>query len=104
MSYNATDVYLREAVLNQSGYYGVKAPTSLCHRYLFDDIPTGLVPIASLGRHCGVSVPTMESIIRLGSVVHDVDYWKSGRTVDKLGLGSLNASDLTQYVNVGIVR
>ncbi len=46
-----------------------------------------LVPIASLGERYGVSVNGMNSIIRLGCIVHRTDYWRGGgRTVDKLGI------------------
>jgi opine dehydrogenase len=32
-----TDLY--EAVHNQEGYYGIKAPPTLNHSYIFDDVP-----------------------------------------------------------------
>lgn len=104
VTYNSTSEDLRDAMRNVPGYHGIKAPATLSHRYIFDDIPMGLVPIASLGRHYGVSVPGMESIIRLGSIVHHTDYLQLGRTVEKLGLASLNARDLALYVNEGRMK
>ena len=74
MSYGVKGADLRDSIRTQSGYRCIKAPDTLYHRYLFDDIPMGLVPIASIGRHYGVSVPTMESIIQLGSVVNKTNY------------------------------
>ena len=61
-----------------------------------------MVPIASLGERFGVSVRGMDSIIRLACIVHRTDYWKRGRTVDKLGIGDLDGNELTLYVNEGI--
>ena len=60
-----------------------------------------LVPIASLGERYGVSVNGMNSIIRLGCIVHRTDYWRRGRTVDKLGIKDLSVSELTEYVTTG---
>jgi len=60
-----------------------------------------MVPIASLGERFGVSVRGMDSIIRLACIVHRTDYWKRGRTVDKLGISALSVCELTRYVNEG---
>ena len=102
MAYNTIGEDLHEAIHNQPGYYGIKAPSTLNHRYIFEDVPMSLVPIASLGERFGVSVRGMDSIIRLACIVHRTDYWKRGRTVDKLGIGDLSVSELTRYVNEGV--
>lgn len=102
MAYNSTGEDLHEAIHNQPGYYGIKAPSTLHHRYIFEDVPMSLVPIASLGERFGVSVRGMEAIIRLACIVNRTDYWRRGRTVEKLGLGDLSVSELTRYVNEGI--
>ena len=102
MAYNTNGVDLHEAIHNQPGYYGIKAPSTLNHRYIFEDVPASLVPIASLGECFGVSVRGMDSIIRLACIVHHTDYWRRGRTVEKLGIGDLSVSELMRYVNEGI--
>jgi opine dehydrogenase len=102
MAYNTIGEDLHEAIHNQPGYYGIKAPSTLNHRYIFEDVPMSLVPIASLGQRFGVSVRGMDSIIRLACIVHRTDYWRRGRTVDKLGIGDLSVSELTRYVNDGV--
>ena len=103
MAYNTTGDDLHEAIHNQPGYYGIKAPSTMNHRYIFEDVPMSLVPIASLGQHYGVSVRGMDSIIRLACIIHRTDYWRRGRTVDKLGIGELSVSELTRYVNEGVM-
>ena len=102
LAYDTTGEDLHEAIQNQPGYYGIKAPATLNHRYIFEDVPMSLVPIASLGQRYGVSVRGMESIIRLASIVHHTDYWRRGRTVERLGLEQLSVSELTRYVNEGV--
>jgi opine dehydrogenase len=101
MAYDTDGENLHEAIQNQPGYYGIKAPANLSHRYIFEDVPMSMVPMASLGERFGVSVRGMDSIIRLACIVHRTDYWKRGRTVDKLGIGSMSVSELTRYVNEG---
>jgi opine dehydrogenase len=104
LSYDATGEDLNEAIHNQPGYYGIKAPPTLNHRYIFEDVPMSLVPIASLGQRYGVSVRAMDSIIRLSSIIHRTDYWRRGRTIDKLGIDNLSVGELTAYVNEGILE
>ena len=102
MAYNTRGEDLREAIQNQPGYYGIKAPSTLNHRYIFEDVPMSLVPIASLGEHFGVSVRGMDSIIRLACIIHRTDYWRRGRTVAKLGLEDFSVTELTSFVNEGV--
>jgi opine dehydrogenase len=101
LAYDATGEDLNEAIHNQSGYYGIRAPNTLNHRYIFEDVPMSLVPLASLGQHYGVSVRGMDSIIRLACIIHRTDYWRRGRTVEKLGINQLSVGELTQFVMDG---
>lgn len=104
LAYDTTGDDLREAIHNQPGYYGIKAPPTLNHRYIFEDVPMSLVPIASLGQRYGVSVPGMDAIIRMACIIHRTDYWRRGRTIDKLGINNLSVSELTRYVNEGVLE
>jgi opine dehydrogenase len=103
LAYDTTGEDLHDAIHNQPGYYGIKAPSTLNHRYLFEDVPMSLVPIASLGIRYGVSVRGMESLIRIASIIHQTDYWRRGRTVEKLGLAEWSVSELTRFVKEGKV-
>jgi opine dehydrogenase len=102
MAYDASGADLYEAIHNQTGYYGINAPSTLNHRYIFEDVPMSLVPIAALGQHYGVSVRGIDSIIRLACIIHRTDYWRRGRTLDKLGIEGLSVSEVTRYVNEGV--
>ncbi len=103
MAYATTGENLYEAIQNQPGYYGIKAPPTLKHRYLFEDIPMSLVPIASFGEYYGVSVRAIDAIIRLGCIIHKTDYWRKGRTIEKLGIKGFSVDELLVYVNEGIL-
>ena len=102
IAYNSTGKDLYEAIHNQPGYRGIDAPSSVNNRYITEDVPMSLVPIASLGQHFGVSVRGMDSLIRLACIAHKTDYWRRGRMIEKLGIAHLSVSELTKFVNQGI--
>ncbi|GAB4560971.1 MAG: hypothetical protein Kow0047_07960 [Anaerolineae bacterium] len=104
MAYDATGADLYEAIHNQPGYYNILAPPSLQHRYIFEDVPMSMVPIAALGQRYGVSVRAMDAIIRLACIIHRTDYWRRGRTLDKLGIEQFSVSELTRYVMEGVTE
>ena len=98
MAYNAEGDNLYEAIHNQPGYRGIQAPPTLLHRYITEEIPMSLVPMASLGNRYGVSVRGMESIIRLACIAHSTDYWHRGRKLSQLGIDHLSVSELTHFI------
>jgi opine dehydrogenase len=101
MAYDATGATLYEAIHNQPGYRGIKAPPTLSHRYITEDVPMSLVPIAALGQRYGVRVQAMDSIIRQACIIHQTDYWRRGRTLDKLGIEQLSVNEVMRYVMEG---
>lgn len=74
---------------------------SMKSRYLAEDVPYGLVPAASLGDMLGVQTLTMRAIIHLASVINEVDYWREGRTIEKLGIAGLSIEKLREYLETG---
>lgn len=76
-----------------------KGPHSTDSRLLTEDVPFGLVPLASLGNLAGVSTPTMDAIITLSSVVNQIDYRQTGRTAESLGLGGYTVQEVLDFVN-----
>lgn len=85
---------LHEKVQRVTAYQGIKGPTTLNTRYLFEDIPTGLVPLSLLGRALGVATPMMEAVITLGSALLGRDFRREGRTLEKLGLAGKSAQEI----------
>jgi opine dehydrogenase len=101
LAYNARGADLYEAMHNQSGYYGIKAPPTMNHRYITEEVPMSLVPISSLAKQFGVSVRGIDSLISLACFIHNTDYWRKGRTVEKLGIKELSIGELTRFVETG---
>jgi opine dehydrogenase len=101
--YDSRGDNLREVILNTPGYRDVKAPRTLNHRYLVEDVPMSLVPIVGLGQRHGISVKGMDGIIRLARIVQGTDYRRRGRRLRRLGIARLSASELLLYVNEGVL-
>jgi opine dehydrogenase len=104
LSYDAEGEDLNEAIHNQQGYYGINAPPTLNHRYIFEDVPMSLVPIASLGQRYGVAVSGIDGIIKLASIIHHTDYWRRGRTIEKLGINNLSTEEISHFVTEGVLE
>ncbi len=98
LSYDSPGRDLYEAIQHTTAYRGIKAPPSIDHRYIWEDIPMSLVPIVSLGALRGVPTPTTDMIIRLGSLLHDRDYAAEGRTAARLGLEGLSLREIHRIV------
>jgi opine dehydrogenase len=97
IAYSATGNTLFEAMRKNIGYSGILAPRSLKVRYMEEDIPYSLVPIASTGKMLNVSTPTINSVIQLGSELNECDYWSQGRTVENLGIAGMSVRDLRLF-------
>jgi opine dehydrogenase len=98
LSYDSPGGDLHEAIHNTESYRGIKAPATIAHRYISEDVPMSLVPIASIGSMLGVPTPTIDMIVELGSIIHGRDYRAEGRTVDSLGLRGLSVKQIHSLV------
>ncbi|NLF78658.1 MAG: NAD(P)-binding domain-containing protein [Chloroflexi bacterium] len=100
-AYSAHGNNLFEAMHDNPGYKGITAPRTLRHRYIFEDVPYSLVPIAELGRRFGVDVWGMESMIQLACVIDGTDYRHRGRTLERMGLVGLSLPEIARLVETG---
>jgi opine dehydrogenase len=98
VAYDATGTNLYEAMKSNRGYQGIKSPLTTNHPFITEDVPMTLVPIASLGELVGVPTPTIRTVIHLASLLHEVDYWREGRTVERLGLAGCSVEQIRSLV------
>jgi opine dehydrogenase len=103
-AYSAKGETLYEAIQGNPGYQGIKAPRNLRHRYIFEDVPFSLVPLASLGAQFGVDTWAADAMIRLACVVHGTNYFERGRTAEDMGLKGLRVSEVMRYAQEGRVN
>jgi opine dehydrogenase len=97
MAYSSEGNTLFEAMRKNNGYRGILAPRSLRMRYLEEDIPCSLVPMASVGKMFHVDTPTIDSVVKLGSELNSTDYCSIGRTVENLGIAGMSLRDLRLF-------
>jgi opine dehydrogenase len=92
---NSDTVY--DTMYHISAHNVQMAPDSLQHRYVTEDVPFGLVTLASLGKMLGIATPGIDAIVNIASMANGVDYWTHGRTMENMGLASMSAQDLVNY-------
>jgi opine dehydrogenase len=100
-AYRATGSDLFEAVRANEGYRGITAPSTLEHRYILEDVPMSLVPIASAGRAFGLKSQAIEALILLAGLIMDTNYWTRGRTMETLGLAGLSPGEIRRIAETG---
>jgi opine dehydrogenase len=81
---------VQAAVAGNPAYVGIKAPNTLAHRYLLEDVPTGLVPLLELGASAGLKLPTLAGLVDLARLTLGGERWARPRTLDALGLAGLS--------------
>ena len=93
---------IRSALRKNEAYKGIRAPGDPYTRYITEDVPMSLVPLAELGRIAGVQTPAMDTLINLAGLLHRTDYREKGRTAKKLGIEGLTLKELKNYVITGM--
>jgi opine dehydrogenase len=102
--YGAKGNDLYEAIQNTRPYQDPKerGPDNLQKtRFVTEDVPYGLVPMASLGDAVRKQASAMKAIIGLLSVINQTDYWREGNTVEKLGLSGLDREAIVRFLTEG---
>ncbi|MGD9376147.1 MAG: NAD/NADP octopine/nopaline dehydrogenase family protein, partial [Anaerolineae bacterium] len=84
---------LYERIQSNRAYEGIKAPKTLQVRHLLEDVPTGLVPLASLGSLAGVPTPACRAVIDICCGLLDRDFWAEGRNAHNLGLSEMSVTE-----------
>jgi len=101
MTYGVKANSLYDAIQKNPKYKTIEAPTTVYHRYIFEDIPTGLVPVASFGKMLGVDTPNTRMVIEQACSLLDTNFWEIGRTIERLGLNDLSLDEITMFVEDG---
>lgn len=91
-AWRSRDMYL--AIKESSPNREIKAPESLEHRYLHEDIGFGLVPMMAIAAAANVDVATIAALIRLANVATGTDFIGEGLSGKKLGILGMKADQL----------
>jgi len=92
---------IRAACLASAPNRTVKSPPSLRHRYIFEDVGFGLVPMTEFARLAGVSTPAMDALITLTNFALGIDLRETGLTLAKMGLANKKPAELARFVETG---
>lgn len=90
---------LYELFSNSPVHKPARGPKSTDNRLLTEDIPYGLVPMASFAHLVDVPTPLMDAIITLSSTINEEDYRQTGRSLESLGLSGKTPDEIISYVN-----
>src|SRR5262249_26503319 len=82
-------------------YQATGTPTALTHKYISEDVPTGLMPAAALGRAAGVVPPALDAVVTTACLMAGQDFAAEGRTLQRLGLAGQNAAGIRKVVAEG---
>ncbi len=77
-------------------------PFSIHNRYITEDIPVGCHLFYELAGKFGVRTPVIESMITLASIMEGTDFWKTGLTLETLGIAHLDKNALNEYLRHGV--
>lgn len=86
-SYHSKGKNLYERVRDTPAYEAIDAPETLDHRYIFEDVPCGLVPLEALGKLLDIDMKHTGLVIDLASTLTEVDFRETGRNLKDFNLG-----------------
>jgi opine dehydrogenase len=89
---------MERAIAGNPAYIGIKAPATIHHRYLLEDVPTGLIPLIELGTAAGLTLPTLRSLVTLAEVTLGIDTWRQERSLQSLGLNDLAIPEIRSLI------
>src|SRR5690625_402875 len=75
---------LYESIQNTEPYVTIEAPNTLDNRYITEDVPNGLVPLESTGKHLGLEMKYTGIIIDLASALLERDFREEGRNLNSI--------------------
>lgn len=79
--YNIKGRTLYECIQNNEAYQKITAPNTLHHRYIYEDIACGLVPLEFIGKSVGLKMAYTGLVIDLASAILDENFRRTGRNL-----------------------
>ena len=93
--------YFRATFDKEGAVTKISGPSSAKSRYITEDVPYGLVPIAKLARKFNISTPTIDSVIQFASVINQTNYYREGTSLEELGIAKLSKKELAKVLQEG---
>lgn len=102
--YDAEGEDVSTLLKNVEAYKDIYASNTPRIRYIYEDVPTGLVPFMAMGKLLGVPVEKMELVTKLCEEVLNEDFTNNEqcRNLENLGLGGMTAEQIVAYAKTGV--
>ena len=65
-------------------YQATGTPSSLDHKFITEDVPTGLIPMSAIGAAAGLKTPVIDALIEMVRNMTSKDFAAEGRTLHLL--------------------
>ena len=92
----------RRLTYNSDGpYQATGTPSSLDHKFITEDVPTGLIPMSALGAAAGVPTPAVDALVELARTMTGRDFADEARTLARLGLDGMSVSEIGRVMHEG---
>jgi opine dehydrogenase len=92
----------RRLTYNSDGpYQATGTPNSLDHKFITEDVPTGLVPMSELGAVAGVKTRAIDALVELARCMTGKGFAAEARTLKRLGLSGMDATKIRRIVEQG---
>jgi opine dehydrogenase len=89
---------LYDRIQSNAAYRGIAAPRSLDTRYIWEDVPTGLVPMVALGELANLEMPACRGLINVASALYRRDLTREGRNAERLGIVGMSTAQVKSLV------
>jgi len=92
----------RRLTYNSDGpYQATGTPNSLDHKFITEDVPTGLIPMSALGAAAGVPTPAIDALVAVVRTMTGKDFAPEGRDLARLGLSGMSATEIRHVMDEG---
>jgi len=94
----------RRLTYNSDGpYQATGTPKSLDHKFITEDVPTGLIPMSAIGAAAGAKTPAIDALIEMVRSMTGKDFATEGRTLERLGLQGMGAERIRRTLEEGFI-
>lgn len=66
-------------------------------RFIDEDVPMGLVPVAIFGDMAGIATPTIDTLIRISSFIRRRNFESTGRDLEYMGIADMTLKDILSF-------
>jgi opine dehydrogenase len=82
-------------------YQATGTPKSLDHKFITEDVPTGLIPMSALGAAAGVQTPAIDALVGVVRSMTGKNFAAEARTLERLGLSGIDGLQIRRVVEQG---